>query len=157
RDALRGDLHGVAVEITEKAATDSDALVAAMNEIRHRGGLIAIDDASTGYAGLLRLSTLRPDLVKLDRGLVTGARENDVQAVVIEALVNLTRRIGARTLGEGVETVDDLAMLAELDVDYAQGWAVGRPTAQVRPGLPDVVAAARRVRRNLMDVSAGFD
>ena len=54
----------------------------------------------TGYAGLLRLSTLRPDIVKLDRGLVTGARHNDVQAVVVEALVSLARRIGARTLGE---------------------------------------------------------
>jgi EAL domain-containing protein (putative c-di-GMP-specific phosphodiesterase class I) len=157
RHALRGDLRGIAVEITEKSATDSEALVAAMNEIRHRGGLIAIDDASTGYAGLLRLSTLRPDIVKLDRGLVTGARDNDVQAVVIEALVSLTRRIGARTLGEGVETLDDLTMLAQLDVDYAQGWAIGRPAAAFARELPDVAEVCRRARRNLLDVSAGFD
>ena len=128
-----------------------------MNDIRRRGGLIAIDDASTGYAGLLRLSTLRPDIVKLDRGLVTGARDNDVQAVVIEALVSLARRIGARTLGEGVETIDDLTMLAELDVDYAQGWAIGRPAAEFRSDLPDVVAACRQARRGLMDASAGFE
>ena len=128
-----------------------------MNDIRRRGGLIAIDDASTGYAGLLRLSTLRPDFVKLDRGLVTGARDNDVQAVVIEALVSLARRIGARTLGEGVETMDDLTVLAELDVDYAQGWAIGRPAPQLRTELPEIEAACRRARRNLMDVSAGFD
>ena len=62
--------------------------------------------------------------------------------MVIEALVSLSRRIGARTLGEGVETLDDLTMLAELDVDYAQGWAIGRPdrdlarTARDRSRLP---------------------
>jgi EAL domain-containing protein (putative c-di-GMP-specific phosphodiesterase class I) len=157
RAALRGDLRGIAVEITEKSATDSDALVSAMNEIRHRGGLIAIDDASTGYAGLLRLSTLRPDFVKLDRGLITGARHNDIQAVVIEALVSLSRRIGARTLGEGVETLDDLTMLAELDVDYAQGWAVGRPARELPVEMPPVVEACRRARRRLMDTSAAFE
>jgi EAL domain-containing protein (putative c-di-GMP-specific phosphodiesterase class I) len=151
RKALARDLRGIAVEITEKSATDSDALVEAMSDIRRRGGLIAIDDASTGYAGLLRLSTLRPDLVKLDRGLVTGARDNDVQMVVIEALVSLARRIGARTLGEGVETLDDLAMLAELDVDYAQGWAIGRPTTDLLGNVPEVGAAARAARRKLMD------
>jgi len=157
QDALHTDLHGIAVEITEKSANDSDALLAAMNDIRRRGGLIAIDDASTGYAGLLRLSTLRPDIVKLDRGLVTGARDNDVQAVVIEALVSLARRIGARTLGEGVESIDDLTMLAELDVDFAQGWAIGRPAAAFARELPDVAEVCRRARRNLLDVSAGFD
>jgi EAL domain-containing protein (putative c-di-GMP-specific phosphodiesterase class I) len=157
RDTLRTDLQGIAVEITEKSATDSDALLAAMNDIRRRGGLIAIDDASTGYAGLLRLSTLRPDFVKLDRSLVTGARDNDVQAVVIEALVSLARRIGARTLGEGVETMDDLTTLAELDVDYAQGWAVGRPERELRRELPLVTETCRRARRRLMDVSSAFD
>jgi EAL domain-containing protein (putative c-di-GMP-specific phosphodiesterase class I) len=157
RAALAGDLRGIAVEIVEKAATDSDSLVEAMRDIRRRGGSIAIDDASTGYAGLLRLSTLRPDVVKLDRSLVTGARNSDVQAVVIESLVSLARRIGAKTLGEGVETLDDLAMLAELDVDYAQGWAIGRPAPHLRTDLPGVVTACRRARRNLMDISAGFD
>lgn len=150
--ALRGDLSDVAVEITEKSASDPEALGEALVDIRRRGARIAVDDATTGYAGLLRLTTLRPDLVKLDRGLVTGARENDVQAVVIEALVNLARRIGARTLGEGVETFEDLAMLAELDVDYAQGWAVGRPSAAVPAELPEVAAACRAARRDLLNV-----
>jgi EAL domain-containing protein (putative c-di-GMP-specific phosphodiesterase class I) len=156
QDALDIDLDGIIVEITEKSATDSAALVAAMNDIRRRGGRIAIDDASTGYAGLLRLSSLRPDFVKLDRGLVTGARDSDVQAVVIEALVSLSRRIGAYTLGEGVESLDDLSMLAELDVDYAQGWAIAAPDQRPCIELPEIELACRRVRRNLMDVSSVF-
>ncbi len=153
RRALEGDLSGIAVEITENAASDTGALHEGLADIRRRGGLIAVDDATTGYAGLLRLSMMRPDIVKLDRGLVTGARGNDVQTVVIEALVNLARRIGAKTLGEGVETLDDLRVLGELEVDYAQGWAVGRPAAQLAAELPEVVRAARAGRKDLMQVS----
>jgi EAL domain-containing protein (putative c-di-GMP-specific phosphodiesterase class I) len=152
--ALRGDLSGIAVEVTENAATDSASLHASLADIRRRGGKIAIDDASTGYAGLLRLSSLRPDIVKLDRGLVTGARGNDVQTVVIEALVSLARRIGARTLGEGVESLDDLRLLGELDVDYAQGWATGRPAAQLAQAQAEVMRACRAARRDLMDASS---
>src|SRR5207245_5694109 len=64
--ALSGDLTGVIVEVTEHAATDSQVLDRQLAEVRQRGALIAVDDLSTGYAGLLRLTTLRPDIVKLD-------------------------------------------------------------------------------------------
>jgi EAL domain-containing protein (putative c-di-GMP-specific phosphodiesterase class I) len=150
RRILRSDLSGVAIEITEQAARDVDALHEALADIRRRGGLIAIDDASTGYAGLSRLSGLRPDLVKIDRGVVSGARGNDAQIVVIEALVSLSHRIGARVLGEGVETADDLTVLAELSVDYAQGWAIGRPAARLPATLPEAIRVCRAARKALM-------
>ncbi len=57
---LRGDLSGLAIEITENAARNIVALQDALADIRRRGGKIVIDDASSGYAGLLRLSTLAP-------------------------------------------------------------------------------------------------
>ncbi|CAN5667845.1 hypothetical protein BH10ACT8_BH10ACT8_06560 [soil metagenome] len=150
QSALQGDLTGVIIEITEQAAGDLPALRVALEGLRERGALIAIDDASTGYAGLLRLTALRPDLVKLDRGLVTGARTSVEQAAVIEALVSLSRRIGARVLGEGVETLDDLTALAELDVDYAQGWYIGEPTATLAWELPDAMESCRIARGELM-------
>jgi len=98
---------------------------------------------------------LRPDVVKLDRDLVAGARDSIEQVAVIEALVSLSRRIGARVLGEGVEELDDLIGLAELDVDYAQGWFLGRPAATVGPVLPQAVAACRSARRSLLNAGAG--
>lgn len=150
RSTLQGDLTGITIEITENASSDSAALDIALAGIRRQGGRIAIDDASSGYAGLLRLSRMRPDLVKLDRALVTGARGNDVQIVVIEALVSLCRRIGARILGEGVETLDDLRLLGELDVDYAQGWALARPAKRLPARLPEIEGYCRAARRALM-------
>jgi EAL domain-containing protein (putative c-di-GMP-specific phosphodiesterase class I) len=140
---LNGDLRGVIVEITEQPGHDAKLLFEALAELRRRGALIAIDDVSTGYAGLLRLATLKPDIVKLDRGLVTAARGSEAKIAVVESLVSLSRRIGARVLGEGVETLDDLTHLAALGVDYAQGWAIAPPAAE----LPDVAAEAVRACR----------
>lgn len=146
REELGGDLHGVVVEVTEQPAHDADLLIEALADMRRRGALIAIDDVSTGYAGLLRLATLKPDIVKLDRGLVTAARDSDAKIAVIESLVSLSRRIGARVLGEGVETLDDLTELAALDVDYAQGWAIAAPAPVLPAVAPEAVRACRGAR-----------
>jgi EAL domain-containing protein (putative c-di-GMP-specific phosphodiesterase class I) len=150
QSALLCDLHDVVVEITEHASADLSALQASLQDLRSRGARIAIDDASTGYAGLLRLTALRPDLVKLDKGLVTGARTSVEQTAVIEALVSLSRRIGAQVLGEGVESLDDLTALAELDVDLAQGFYIGGPVSALPLELPDAMESCRIARGELM-------
>jgi EAL domain-containing protein (putative c-di-GMP-specific phosphodiesterase class I) len=131
RDALDTDLTGVIVEIVETRASDPEALGEAITAFRRRGALIAVDDTGSGYAGPARLRALRPELVKIDRSLVSGVHDNHVKLAVIEALVELAGGIGARVVGEGVETGEDLRTLADLDVDYAQGWAIGRPAAQL--------------------------
>jgi EAL domain-containing protein (putative c-di-GMP-specific phosphodiesterase class I) len=150
QSAFLRDLSGVIVEITEHASADVAGLQSAIADLRSRGARIAIDDASTGYAGLLRLTALRPDYVKLDRGLVTGARDSVEQSAVIEALVSLSHRIGAQVLGEGVEHLDDLTALAELDVDLAQGFYIGRPSPVLPVELPGAMEACREARIELL-------
>lgn len=147
---LPENLDGVVLELTEQAATEPGAARESLVELRSRGALLAIDDASTGYAGLLRLARLRPDIVKLDHGLVAGARDRVEQSAVIEALVSLSRRIGARVLGEGVETLDDLKHLAALDVDFAQGWVIAPPEPKLPSVSPAAAAACRAARAELL-------
>jgi len=148
--ALAGDLDGVVVEVTEQPVADRGLALSVINDLRSRGAQIAVDDASTGYAGLLRLSRIRPDIVKLDAGLVTGVADSVEQSAVIEALVSLSRRIGARVIGEGVESVGDLRALVDLDVDFAQGWALARPSDELAEIDPTAVAACLTARRTLM-------
>lgn len=149
REALPADLHGVVIEITEAVTGDTRALREAIGDIRARGALIAADDASTDAASLLRLATLRPDLVKIDRSLVTGARHNSAQSAAINTLVVLSRRLGASVIGEGAETRADLRVLAELGVDYAQGWAIAGPAPYLptAPALPSHACRGSRLRR----------
>jgi EAL domain-containing protein (putative c-di-GMP-specific phosphodiesterase class I) len=144
------DLSGVLVELTEQAASEDVAIDGAVAELRHRGAQLAVDDASTGYAGLLRLARLRPDVVKLDRDLVAGSEDKVDQRAVIEALVSLAHRIGARVIGEGVESLDDLIQLAALGVDQAQGWAIAPPAATLADVASGAVATCRRARAALL-------
>jgi EAL domain-containing protein (putative c-di-GMP-specific phosphodiesterase class I) len=152
--ALPEDLTGIVLELTEQAANQPGVAQRSLLSLRNRGALLAIDDASTGYAGLLRLARLRPDIVKLDHGLVAGARDRVEQSAVIEALVTLSRRIGARVLGEGVEALDDFTHLAALDVDYAQGWVIAPPAPMLPAVSPAAVEACRAARAELLSATA---
>jgi EAL domain-containing protein (putative c-di-GMP-specific phosphodiesterase class I) len=150
RSVLDTDLTGVIVEITEQPILESEESDRVFTELRNNGARLAVDDAAAGYAGLKRVAAIRPDYVKLDRSLVTGSRYNLEQISVIEAIVTLSHRLGSQVIGEGVESFDDLATLAELDVDYAQGRAIAMPLSELPDVSPDVVAACRTLRAQLL-------
>jgi EAL domain-containing protein (putative c-di-GMP-specific phosphodiesterase class I) len=137
-------LRRVVVELTEHMPTpDLAALREQTAALRGRGALIAIDDAGSGYAGLQQLAEVRPQLVKLDRALVTGADTDPVKAALAEMVGTFTSRIDAWLLAEGVETPAELAVFARLGVPLAQGWLLGRPAPQFAPLTPEVTQLVR--------------
>jgi EAL domain-containing protein (putative c-di-GMP-specific phosphodiesterase class I) len=150
RAVLDTDLTDVIVEITEQPLVDPAASDQAFIELRRNGARLAVDDAPAGYAGLKRVAAIRPDYVKLDRSLITGSRNNIEQTSVIQALVTLSHRLGSLVVGEGVESIDDLTMLAELDVDYAQGRAIAPPAPEVKEIGREVIAVCRAIRTALL-------
>jgi EAL domain-containing protein (putative c-di-GMP-specific phosphodiesterase class I) len=150
RGIWHDDLRGVIVEVTEHEVNSPVDLSAHLDLLRARGAAIAIDDVSTGYAGLLRLAQMAPDYVKVDRQVVTGVADDAIQAAVLEALVTLSHRLGAAVIGEGVEDFADLGALSEHDVDYAQGFAIARPSAHRVAIAPDIIAACRANRRRVL-------
>jgi EAL domain-containing protein (putative c-di-GMP-specific phosphodiesterase class I) len=150
--ALAGSLRGLIVEVTEQPATRPETTLEHLGRLRRRGALIAVDDVGTGYAGLMRLAQLRPDIIKVDRNVVAHVAGSLEQTAVIEALVSLGRRLGSLILAEGVERTEDLGTLGALDVDYAQGWAIGPPAPRFEPIAPAVVAACRDARDGLLRV-----
>jgi EAL domain-containing protein (putative c-di-GMP-specific phosphodiesterase class I) len=150
RAVLDTDLTDVIVEITEQPLVDPAASDQAFIELRRNGARLAVDDAPAGYAGLKRVAAIRPDYVKLDRSLITGSRNNVEQVSVIQALVSLSHRLGSIVVGEGVESIDDLTMLAELDVDHAQGRAIAPPAPEVAQIGTEVVAVCRAIRAELL-------
>jgi EAL domain-containing protein (putative c-di-GMP-specific phosphodiesterase class I) len=153
RDALAGDLNRVILEVTEQPAADPVQLEDALAQLRRRGARLAVDDVTTGHAGLLRLAELRPDIIKIDRGAVRAIAGGTEQIAVVEALVSLGRRLGCLILAEGVESLDDLRTLASLDVDLAQGWAIATPAPGYREVSDEVLAACRSARRELLHLT----
>jgi EAL domain-containing protein (putative c-di-GMP-specific phosphodiesterase class I) len=127
------DTHGVEadrleIEVTEGAVMDrpEDALKV-LDEITSFGlGVLAIDDFGTGYSSLARLHELPLDELKIDQSFVMRmAREGD--ETVVRSIVDLGHALGFRIIAEGVETEETWQRLAELGVDYVQGYVMTRP------------------------------
>jgi EAL domain-containing protein (putative c-di-GMP-specific phosphodiesterase class I) len=161
QDAFRSvpDLRLVVVELTEHAVVaDVAELVRQADALRARGALIALDDAGTGYSGLQLMAGVRPQLVKLDRALVSDVDSDPVKLALAETLGDLAGRIGARLLAEGIETTAELAAFARLGTPLGQGWLLGRPAPEFRPLAPDVerLVRAHAARARLTDTVAGL-
>jgi len=132
---LPEDLSEMVIELTEDDLFSSDsALDSILDELRQRGARIAVDDAGAGYAGFTQLLRIRPNLIKLDRALVHGVSEDKYKAALIASFVSFARSIDALVCAEGIETLQDLRTLADLDVTYGQGYVLSppaRPWAEV--------------------------
>jgi diguanylate cyclase (GGDEF)-like protein len=129
-EALPDDLTGLVIEITEhEFVPDDETLAGAVAELRDRGARIAIDDAGAGYAGLKQMMRVNPDIVKLDCDLTKRIHADPARMALVESFVRFARRIGATVCAEGIESLDDLAVLSDLDVQWGQGFALARPAA----------------------------
>ena len=146
RSALSGDLSGIVIELTEHEVYVGDSLLAdTLADLRERGARIAIDDAGAGYAGLKQVMWVRPDIVKLDLELTRAIHSDPVRMALVESLVRFARRVGATVCAEGIEEHDDIEVLANLDVPWGQGYALGRPAppwSRISPPAAETCRAA---------------
>jgi EAL domain-containing protein (putative c-di-GMP-specific phosphodiesterase class I) len=142
--ALPPDLHGVVVEVTEhEAISEHGLVVAVLDELRARGARVALDDAGVGYAGLRQVMALRPDIIKLDRSLITDVDADPAKAALVDSFTRFARRTDSVVCAEGIETEAELEVLGDLDVSYGQGYRLARPgTPWPAPGEE----VARRLR-----------
>ena len=153
QEILEGDLDGIVIEVTEHELVDDYArMTFALDALRVRGARVAVDDAGAGYAGLERVMRLEPDVIKLDRALISGIDRDLGRAALVEAFVRFARRTGATVCAEGIETLDELTALAQLDVPLGQGWALARPSA---PWSRVATEATRTCDDVLRDALAG--
>jgi EAL domain-containing protein (putative c-di-GMP-specific phosphodiesterase class I) len=73
------------------------------------------------------------DFIKIDGMFIVDLAENPVNQSIVRAIVALARAVGAETIAEWVESAETLALLRELGVDHAQGFAIGRPEPLALP------------------------
>ena len=124
----------LAVEVSEaRSVLNDDGLLTALERWRRHGHLIVMDDYGTGYAGMAEALVLQPDLVKLDRALIAGVGHNIQKQSLVRAVRAWTDDLGIALLAEGVETAEELAAVARLGCDYAQGYYLAEPAPELRP------------------------
>ncbi|MCA1710371.1 MAG: EAL domain-containing protein [Actinobacteria bacterium] len=126
------------LEITETTMmSELDVVESVLGQLRAMGVQLSVDDFGTGYSSLAFLQRVQVNEVKIDRSFVSGLGQSENDRALVRATVQLAHSLGARCIGEGVETAGQLAVLTELGCDSAQGYHLGRPVpaADVRPLL----------------------
>ena len=145
--AARDSLDAIDLEVTEQAEVeDYEELAEVIASVRAAGGALAVDDAGAGYASLSHILALRPEFVKLDRGLVSGIDRDEAKRAVVESLGTFAGRVDAWLVAEGVEHADEAAALQRLGVPLAQGYGLGRPApamAELAPAVTEFLLASR--------------
>lgn len=118
----------VVLEVTERSPLDEIGdLRARIARLRAIGYRIALDDLGAGYSGLGNFTQLEPDVVKLDMGLVRGVDTDATKRRLVRSMIQLCRDMDIAVVGEGVETVAERDVLADLGCDLFQGYLFARP------------------------------
>lgn len=118
----------IVIELTEHTQIDDyPRLRSALEPLRAQGVRLAVDDAGAGYASLRHILDLRPDVIKLDRALVTNVSSDSARRALVRSLVLFADDIGAAVVGEGIETSAEYESLLGFGVDMGQGYYIARP------------------------------
>ncbi len=116
------------LEITETyAMQDADFTLAILKELKRMGVHISIDDFGTGYSSLSHLKHFPIDTLKIDRSFVKDLASDPKEEAIVSAIIVLAHSLGMDVVAEGVETVEELAIVKKHHCDKMQGFLFSRP------------------------------
>jgi diguanylate cyclase (GGDEF)-like protein len=116
------------LEVSEDVVmADPERTLEVLDGLREIGVATALDDFGAGHASLGHLRALAVDELKIDRSFVMRLPHDERDAAIVQATVDLGRRLGMRVVAEGVESARTWEVLARLLCDEAQGHFLGRP------------------------------
>lgn len=137
----------VVFEITERLAIENFASFReALAGYTSVGFGVAIDDVGTRHSNLESVMALRPHFVKLSDVLTRGVSTSTVKREMVRSLQRIAEAIDAVIVAEGIETLEDLAVLCDLGVRYGQGYFLARPG----PPFPRIRSTVRSAVRSVM-------
>ncbi|WP_447079391.1 EAL domain-containing protein [Vibrio alginolyticus] len=117
------DPKRVTIELTETAYFEQDEEhTRALEEVRKEGIEIAIDDFGTGYSSFSYLEKGQFDLLKIDRKFIKDIYKGSTSYNIVKMVTELAQQMNVKVVAEGVESKQELQVLAEIGVDYMQGF-----------------------------------
>jgi diguanylate cyclase (GGDEF)-like protein len=122
--------HCIEIELTENVLQTGAATIEVLHQLRNHGVAIALDDFGIGYSSLASLEKLPLTRVKLDRALIASIHLSPKSAAITRALVGLCHNLGLEVTAEGIESPEQLMMLAALSPICLQGYLLARPASK---------------------------
>ena len=122
-DAVQLDPQLLEVELTESAVmSDAEESILILEAISSMGVLVSVDDFGTGYSSMSYLRRFPIDKLKIDRCFVEEMTRRSEDASIVRAIISLAHSLRLKVIAEGVETPEQLALLADLGCDQYQGF-----------------------------------
>lgn len=116
------------VELTESGYLENTPAIRKVWErLRQKGVQIAIDDFGTGYSNLQSISSLEPNIVKIDRGFTVQALSQEYMNHLLSNIIHMSHSMNLMVCIEGIETEEELSEIRRLDPNFIQGFYYGRP------------------------------
>ncbi|WP_420793890.1 putative bifunctional diguanylate cyclase/phosphodiesterase [Pseudomonas fontis] len=136
------------LEVTETGLME-DISTAAQHllSLRRSGALIAIDDFGTGYSSLSYLKSLPLDKIKIDKSFVQDLLDDDDDATIVRAIIQLGKSLGMQVIAEGVETAEQESYIIAQGCHEGQGYHYSKP-------LParELTAFLKQAQRNQVSI-----
>lgn len=137
-------LSKVVMEIIESEDVNEECNVQKLNSIQKWNARLALDDFGTGYNSDYALITMHPDIIKIDRSIISGCDKDISRRTIIGNLVKLANTKNIKVLAEGVETEGELRTVIEIGVDLLQGYFINRPVFEPQPIEQEVIDKIKR-------------
>lgn len=130
-------LEKVVIEMTEQTEISDSDLARIRSRLDKNNMNLAIDDYGTGYSNTSNLMRYEPEIVKIDRSLITGIDSNHKMQKVVSKIIEFLHAGGCTALAEGVETREELQTMIGFGVDLIQGYYVSKPKPVLLHGISD--------------------
>ncbi|MCQ2577175.1 MAG: EAL domain-containing protein [Treponema sp.] len=127
------------VEITEQTELDDEALAIISARQKKNGFMLAIDDFGSGSSNTYTLLRYKPQIIKLDRLLISNIEVNSKKQYFVNSIINFAKENGMKVLAEGVETEAELKMMIRLQADLIQGFYTAKPSIEPVREIPEGV------------------
>ncbi len=120
--------HKITVELLESESIQNYKQVQSfVEQIKELGAHLAIDDFGAGYSNFSHVVNLRPDFVKIDGSLIKDIHKDPYSKIIVSTIVDFSKKLNIKTVAEFVSSVEIYKVIRELDIDYSQGFFVGKP------------------------------
>ncbi len=123
----------IVFEATEHSAIkDLETFKASLKHYREQGFNVAVDDVGSGYSGINRIFEVNPKYIKIDIEIIKDIEKDELKRSFISALSQFAKDSGISLIAEGVETYEQLKTVISLNIDYAQGFYLGKPSEKFK-------------------------
>ena len=120
------------LEITETAImSDIPNLRKDLEKLQKLGFTVEIDDFGSGYSSLNALKDIDVDVLKIDMGFLRETENKTKSKIILNSVVQMAKEMGMPVITEGVETIEQVNMLAKMGCDTFQGYYFSKPISVV--------------------------